>query len=497
MQIQFKIRGLLAHKMRRFLRSRRGNIAAMTALLIIPLAALLGIATEGGSWFLITRAMQNAADSAVIAAATNGGNSTGGTDYVNEGKAIASSYGFVDGSNDATVTVPAPAKYASISSCAASDCYQVKVTKTVPLYLIELVGFNGNAVLGSTRGQTLGAVALATVKTVDQPFCLLALGTSGAAIQTNGSPAANLGCNVMSNGNSNCNGHSITTGYSNSGPGGTQTGSKDCGVKSNDDQPAFSDPYATMSSNIASAITSATASGSNNCTGSPNNYYPEGNSSRPAANTLTGNVTLPAATVYCGDVNLSADVTVTSASPGSVMIIENGMLNLNGKTLQTAAGSGLTIVFYSPQGAAEAYTGGGTPTNFICTRAGCANGGTGGVLDISSPNSGTWKGMAIYQDTNLPLQGPTGCPGNDKWGYSGSAPTWKISGVVDLGRTNLCVSGAIQQATNGYSCLTLVTNMTIINGTGNLLYTNPQSQCPQQGVTQIMAKAYVIGALVR
>jgi hypothetical protein len=39
--------------------------------------------------------------------------------------------------------------------------------------------------------------------------------------------------------------------------------------------------------------------------------------------------------------------------------------------------------------------------------------------------------------------------------------------------------------------------MTIINGTGNLLYTNPQSQCPQQGVTQIMAKAYVIGALVR
>jgi len=105
--------------MRHFLRNRRGNVAALTAILILPLAALLGMATEGGSWFLITRAMQNAADSAVIAAATNGGNSTGGTDYVNEGKAIATSYGFTNGAARATVTVSAPAKYASVASCAA------------------------------------------------------------------------------------------------------------------------------------------------------------------------------------------------------------------------------------------------------------------------------------------------------------------------------------------------------------------------------------------
>jgi hypothetical protein len=40
---------------RRFLRSRAGNVSALTAILILPLAALLGMATEGGSWFLITR----------------------------------------------------------------------------------------------------------------------------------------------------------------------------------------------------------------------------------------------------------------------------------------------------------------------------------------------------------------------------------------------------------------------------------------------------------
>ncbi len=79
-------------RIRFFARDSRGNIATITALLILPLAALIGMASEGGGWFLITRAMQNAADSAVIAAATNGGNAaTGSTDYVNEGKAVATS----------------------------------------------------------------------------------------------------------------------------------------------------------------------------------------------------------------------------------------------------------------------------------------------------------------------------------------------------------------------------------------------------------------------
>jgi hypothetical protein len=250
-----------------------------------------------------------------------------------------------------------------------------------------------------------------------------------------------------------------------------------------------------MATNIANAISSAGTG--NHCPVTPA-YYPQGSSNWPSGtNTLTGNLSMPAVSVFCGDVSLGGNVQVTSpSSDGSVIIIENGMLNLNGNTLQSASGSGVSIIFYSPQGSAEAYTGGGTPTNFICIRAGCANGGSGGVLDISSPTTGTFSGIALFQDPNLPLQGPTNCTGNDPWGYNGSSPTWKLSGVVDMGRTNFCLSGGIQQATYGYACLTLVTDMTIINGTGNLLYANPQSQCAQQGVTQILAKAYVTGQLV-
>ena len=486
----------VARLARKYLRSRRGSIAPMVALLIVPLVAIMGLATQGGAWFLMQRAMQNAADSAVIAAATNGGNGGSQTQYTNEANSITAEYGFANGTNNVHVYVPTPQSYPAVTSCVSPKvCYNVAINAVAPLYLLQLIGYTGNAsTSGGGTGQAVTAGALATTITIQAPFCLLALGTSGAPVSTNGSPNSNLACNVQSNGNSNCNGHSITSGYSDSA--GSQTGSKDCGDHTHDSQPTLSDPYANsqMSTNIANAI--ANAGAGNHCSGG--NYYPQSSGSWPGGtNTLTGNLSLPAVSVYCGDVALGGNVTVTSpSSDGSVIIIENGMLNLNGSTLASASGSGVAIIFYSPQGAAEAYTGGGTPTNFICIRSGCANGGSGGALNISSPTTGTFSGISILQDMNLPLQGPTSCTGNDPWSYTGSSPTWAISGVVDLDRTNFCVGGNISQSQYGYTCLTIVDNSTIVNGTGNIFYQNPQSQCAQQGVTQITAAAYVIGQLV-
>jgi Flp pilus assembly protein TadG len=483
-----------ARLVRKFLRSRRGNIAPMVALLIIPLGALMGLATQGGAWFLTQRAMQNAADSAAIAAATNGGN--GGTDYVAEATSITANYGFTNGSGSVTVSVPAPTTYGGVTSCASSPCYNVVINKVAPLYLLQLIGYTGNSSGGG--GQNLVAGALATTMNIQAPFCLLGLGTTGTSISTNGNPAANLGCNIFSNSNSKCNGHPITTGFSDSGPSGSQTGSADCGGGHHDNQPAITDPYSgtAITNQIVADI--AGAGGGNHCTGSPNTYYPESSSSWPSGtNLLSGAMTLPAVSVYCGDVSLGGNVQITSASPGSVIIIENGMLDLHNYLMQSLAGSGVTIIFYSPQGSAEAYTSGGTPTNFVCATPGCGPGSANGsILDISSPTSGEWSGYALFQDMNLPLQGSTNCTGNDKWAYSGSSPTWNISGIVDFNRTDFCVSGAINKATNGFTCLTIVDNTTHVNGTGNIFYTNPQSQCAQQGVTQIMANAYVIGKLV-
>ena len=463
-------------RVRHFLCSRRGNIAAMTALLLVPLVAIMGMATQGGSWFLMERAMQNAADSAVIAAATNGGN--GGTDYVTEAKSVAASYGFTDGANNVTITVPAPAKYGAVTSCASSPCYNVKIASVAPLYLLQLIGYKGNATTtGGGAGQAVNAGALATLKTVNAPFCLSALGNGklkkGDAITANGVPKSSIGCNIQSAGNANCNGNNgLTSGWSDA------VGTDTCGSRQHTIT-SVTDPYASLASSIPPVGT--------NCS---NGYYPEGYvgstkaTSWPTSNNITAGFTLASVQYYCGDVEVSggATVTLTGAAGGSVLVIENGALDVQaGTTLQA---SGVTIIFTSPSGSGDQYT--------ACSGKKCSlsvsNDPTGaGNLDLSSPTSGTWSGMDIYQDPNLPEQSLT---------YTGNSPTWNLSGILYLPATDLTASGAVNKSTLGDSCFTLVVNSILINGTGNLFYLNAQTQCALQGVTSPTNAAYVIGELV-
>src|SRR5260370_13850185 len=59
--------------LRRLRADERGTVAVIMGVLIIPLVGALGIGFEVSNWYMITRGMQNAADAAVLAAATNGG----------------------------------------------------------------------------------------------------------------------------------------------------------------------------------------------------------------------------------------------------------------------------------------------------------------------------------------------------------------------------------------------------------------------------------------
>ncbi len=119
---------------------QRGNVAMMMGLLMVPVIGAMGVGFEVSNWYLTKRAMQNAADAAVIAAADNGG-----SNYDVEAKAVAVQYGFVNGSNKVTVTVsntavcPDPADVAD-----GNTCYSVTITKCVPLYLSKVVGFKGD-----------------------------------------------------------------------------------------------------------------------------------------------------------------------------------------------------------------------------------------------------------------------------------------------------------------------------------------------------------------
>jgi len=151
----------------------------------------------------------------------------------------------------------------------------------------------------------------------------------------------------------------------------------------------------------------------------------------------------------CGDYQLQNDITLSTTG---TVVIENGSLDLNGHTLSTTGTAGLTIIL----------TGTTSPSysHVIVDSAG------GGTLNVSSPTSGTWSGMAVYQDPNVPPQTLT---------YSGNSPGWDISGIIYMPKTDLTASGSVLKATNGHSCFTLVVNTLTVNGTGNLFYQNPQS----------------------
>ncbi len=89
---------VLSKHLHRLREDQRGTVSIIMGLLIVPLVGALGIGFEVSNWYMNGRGMQNAADAAALAAATNGG-----ANYDVEAKAVAAQYGFVDGANNITV----------------------------------------------------------------------------------------------------------------------------------------------------------------------------------------------------------------------------------------------------------------------------------------------------------------------------------------------------------------------------------------------------------
>jgi len=102
-------------------RDERGVVAVLTALALTVLVGAVGLAVDVGMWYRENRALQNASDAAVIAAALNASSS-----YQNEAKAVAAQYGFVDGAAGITV--------AALNNQTCPDgttvCYQVTVAQS-------------------------------------------------------------------------------------------------------------------------------------------------------------------------------------------------------------------------------------------------------------------------------------------------------------------------------------------------------------------------------
>ena len=401
-----------------------GSVSVALAILAPVVIGSVGLAVEASYWQMHQRAMQNASDSAAIAAAMEGGSNSAAV-----GQAVASQYGFVNGVGNVVVTV---GPSSSAAGC-TSNCYTASISGQVPLFLSPVVGYQGTSTVNNKPATSVDSGAVAT-QLAGANFCILALASSGAAgITGNGTPNADLQkCNVMSDTTATCNGHNLDANYGeahgvNSGCGNTQLS----GV------PVVADPYSGLASNIPS----------DPCGGSyPQEPAKKKDPALPASNRWSGAYSaLGGVKVVCGDQQLTGNTTINS---NTVLVIENGQLDTNGYTL---SGSSLTVVFSGANNASYQHV----PTG-------------GGTLNIAAPTSGNWSGVAIYQNPSLTT--------NVNVSAAGNSPTWNLSGLVYLPHSSVTFSGAVNKSSTGQTCFVMVVDNITINGTADIFANDTQCQ---------------------
>ncbi|MEP6867722.1 MAG: pilus assembly protein TadG-related protein [Novosphingobium sp.] len=406
---------------------RRAAIAPLTALMLVPISGGLALAVELGSWNYMQRSMQNAADSAALAAASvNSGTATTGTTSQNEARAAAKQYGYTDGVGGTTVT-SATIACPTTGLPAGSTCYHATIDTTFPLLFSRILGFTGSGGGGQLISSRAIAVTAGGSAGSSQFACVYAI----TFLQANGTPNADLtGCSVMSGGGMDCNGNGLTADFALAantvtGPCSSITSPTNHNMSNQTIPP---DPYAALASNIP-----VTTCGTNPAT--------------------TGNLSATLL-VYCGNVTLSGNVTLTS--PNTVVVIKNGTLDLNNKILKTATGASATIIF----------DGSAAPFGDDKMR---------GTIDIQAPPStstSVWKGVAVYRKPGGPTVSAT---------LAGSKATWSITGLVYLPKTNVTLSGAVNHSATGATCFVLVGDNITINGNGQILQTT--AGCNTAGLT--------------
>jgi len=432
-----------------FRRSEKAAISPMFALMLIPIAGSIAFAVELAGFNYVQRSAQNAADSAAIAAATvNSGAATTGSTSLNEARAAARPYGYINGQdnvavNSGVVTCPTGTQGTS------PVCYEAVITTTFPLTFSRVVGFLGS---GGSGNQTISARAIATAGgggggATTSP-CYWALSTDPSALTGHGIPFANLtGCSVFSNGGIDCTGHDMGADYAlaalaSSRPdcarplatGDTRTPPVDKYGFQIPPDPYAGDPYSSLASTALSKP----------CT-----------SGAPTQGTTNLNLI-----VYCSGLAIGANKTLTLNAPNTVVVIKGGSLDMsavNSKII-TGTGASATLIFAN------------NPNPF-----GTQN--IKGTIDIKAPDatSGSpWKGVAIYR----PSTGP-----DTSAVLAGSQATWKITGLVYLPHVNVTVDGVVNKSTGGSVCFLLMANIITINGNGTIL--NTLGGCDAAGLDPI------------
>jgi Flp pilus assembly protein TadG len=345
-QTQDQAKGVLC----RFRDDQRGNYAIIGAIVMPIIVGCIGLGIDMGFWFKAKRDMQGAADSAAVSVAAAYAANTA-TNLQEQADAVASNYGFVDGTGGTTVTVNHPPLSGNYTTNA--NAFEVIIQQPQGRYFSSM--FDSGQVLVSSRSVALAEGGLA---------CVLALNpTANAAINSTGTPSVALNnCSMFSDSNAatsiNVGGSASVSALSAGAVGGISgTISTTLGVTTGD-SPVI-DPYATDSFTPLTSTSGCTQS----------NY------------SAHGTVTLSPG-IYCGGIKLNAGADVT-LNPG-LYYMDQGSLDVNAQA--TLTGSGVTIIFTSSTG-----------SNYATATI---NGGAN--VDLTPPSTGPTKGIVLFGDRNMP-----------------------------------------------------------------------------------------------
>jgi len=344
----------------------RGQILALTAIVLVGICALVAVAADLGYFFEYRRRMQTGVDSAAMSGAEQ--LRRGGTDPQIRTAAFAGAAadGFAHGVNGTQITVNHPP---SSGYYAGKDGFvEVIISQRRPTIFMGILGF---------QSANVGTRAVAGVQ--DSPNCLYALDPTAAhAFNTTGGAAINATCGIVVD--------SADSGAMNSSGGSTFVSGTKITVTGNTSGCCFSptpktnvppepDPLATLAAPTFSGCTYT-------------NFK------------VSGGLQTLSPGVYCNGIAISG---------GSVVTFSPGLYVLNGGGFSVSGGGtmiGAGVTFYNTGGGRYAYK----PVSI--------SGGTVGTL--SAPTSGPMEGILFFQDRSITSNATNAISGGSTLGFEGA-----------------------------------------------------------------------------
>ena len=378
---------------RRLLKDRRGNALAIACAAMPLIIGCAGLATDTIEWTLWKRQLQRAADSAALAgvydraSATNGATTNTPTAVCNDLAVNLHTWMNLIGTSPCTGTV---GSYSDIQYPAADAFVGNKVQVT--LRVQQRLPFSS---LFMSTAPTIQAVATAGAVSYGGTPCMLALNTTGTAINNSGNttvsaPTCIFYSDSASSNSAAAGGSSAITAKAVAGVGGIQS-SNNWNVQSYlPYSPSLPDPLAPPST---TAVTPDPAdmkcAGHWSTSGNNGSGGGSGNVSVWVNDALTDGTDMSAAVDASGNpANCWTSMSVGSNRSLTVPNSYNGPIYINGGNvdLQGAFTCGSCTIVLTNKDTSNTATIGTFSSNAQATN------------NITAPTTGTYRGIAVYQD---------------------------------------------------------------------------------------------------